>query len=256
MELNNINYNDIITDISIKLMPGTIVSFIGPTGAGKSLLLKLINGDIKATSGSVKKSKQTKISMVNQQVEGEFFYETIEKELEAFLEKNNYPAEKFSTHINDSIKMVGLTKEYLKRDPLTLSSSEMRILMIAKAISINPNVLILDEPTIGMTLLEKKNLIKIIKTIKRRYKKTVIVASQDIEFVHLISEYIYVLNDGKIVLEGSKYDVFKEESKLNKIGIDCPKIIQFENNVLNNKKIRLGYRDEINDLIKDILRKK
>lgn len=256
MELKNIKYKDIISDISLSIKDGTITSFIGPNGSAKTTLLKIISSNLEPSFGEIKIGKKSKVAIVNQYLDTDFFYDTVYKELQMYLEKNNYSKEKYNERIMDSIKMVGLNINYLKRDPLTLSSSEMRVLMIAKALSINPNILILDEPTVGMTYIEKNNLIKIIKTIKRRYKKTIIVASQDIEFIHLISDYIYVLKNGKIILEGNKFDIFKEVKLLKSNGLNVPKIIQFEHLVINSKKIRIGYRDDVNDLIKDILRNK
>lgn len=134
--------------------------------------------------------------------------------------------------------MVGLSEKYLSRDPLELSSSEMRKVMLAKGLAINPKILILDEPSIGLDAEDKRELIKLLKTIKRRYNKTIIIISQDIEFIHQLVDYLFVFKDGKILIEGDKYEVFKQRELLERNGIQIPKIIQFELLVLNNKNIK------------------
>jgi len=96
-------------------------------------------------------------------------------------------------------------------------------------------------------------MVKKIKKIKKEFNKPIIITSNDTESIHKVSDYIYVI-DKEIIIEGNKYDVFKEKKLLNKHGIVIPKIMEFSSEVLDKKKIKMGYRDDINDLIKDIYR--
>lgn len=270
---NNVSYvsdkKKIIHDIKVELKEGKINGFIGPNGSGKTTMLQMLNGFIYPTKGHITmgklnikageneentKSLYLNLSTVGQCPEEHFFCESVQKELTLYLEAYNYKKEKIDKHIKDAIKMVGLNQKYLSSDPLELSSSEMRKVLLAKALSTNPKILMLDEPTIGLDTEDKKNLINLLKTIKRRYNKTIIIISQDIEFIHQLVDYLFVFKDGKILVEGDKYEVFKEYKLLEKNDIQLPKIIQFELLVLDKKNIKLGFRDEINDLIKDILR--
>lgn len=273
VKFNNVSYvsnkKQIIDNFNIELKEGKINGFIGPNGSGKTTIVQMINGRIYPTKGDIMiekfKIKSNKnddniknlylnISTMGQHLEEHFFCESVQKELTLSLESYNYRKEKIDKHIKDAIKMVGLSEKYLSRDPLELSSSEMRKVMLAKGLAINPKILILDEPSIGLDAEDKRELIKLLKTIKRRYNKTIIIISQDIEFIHQLVDYLFIFKDGKILIEGDKYEVFKQRELLERNGIQIPKIIQFELLVLNNKNIKLGFREEINDLIKDILR--
>ncbi len=183
-----------------------------------------------------------------------FFCESVYKELEYWLEYYNYKKEKIDKHIKDAIKMVGLDEKYLSCDPLDLSSSEMQKVLLAKCLALNPKIFVFDEPTICLDDDDKKRLIKLLKNIKRRFHKTIIIMSQDIEFIHQVADYLFVFDSGKLITEGDKYEVFKRDKLLEKHSILIPKIVQFELLTLKEKNIKLGLRDELNDLIKDILR--
>ena len=113
---------------------------------------------------------------------------------------------------------------------------------------------ILDEPILGFDSKNKKEFISLIRILKNRYKKTIIIATNDVDFLHKCVDKVIVLQDGKIVMQGNKYEIFCNTKELKKYGILAPKIISFSDKVKNKKNIKIGYRDDINDLIKDIFR--
>lgn len=254
IRLKNVKYKEILKDISFEVNMGKINTIVGCTGSGKSILIQMLCMLKSPTKGKIIVDDTYRIGLVNQQVEEQFFCETVEDELKTNLETFNYEPERLNKKVKDSLHMVDLNLDILKKDPLKISSSEMRKLSLAKALSVNPQILILDEPCIGLNSIEKNNIIKIIRTLKRRYSKTIIIATNDIEFAHLVSDNLIGISNGKIFRSGDKYKFFKDVNLLKKNKIAIPKIIEFEDMVLKNKNIKLGYRDDINDLIKDILR--
>lgn len=271
VELKNINYsignNKIIKNINIKFEDEKITYLIGKNGSGKTTLLEIIdmlvkpdNGELIIDDKSINNIKEKElvnirknIGLVFQNPEEQFFCETVKKELEFGMNIFKYDKKTREKRIKDSLTMVGLPEEYLNRNPMSLSRSDMRKLSIACVLVLNPKIILLDEPTINLDDLNKKVLIDLLKRLKRKYHKTIIITSHDMNFILKTADYIYVINNGEKVLEGNKYDVFKNEELL-KYNILPPKIIEFSNIVRNTKNIKLEYRDDINDLMKDIYR--
>lgn len=257
-----------LQDISVTFEAEKIHGIIGKSGSGKTTMIELMNalmipseGTIEIGSKIISETRKIrninqmryKIGLVFQFPEEQFFCSTVKKEIEFGMKYFNKSVANIEKHISDALKMVELNDSYLDRDPFSLSSGEMRKVAIASILAFNPKVIILDEPTIGLDFESKENLIKILKMLKKRYHKTIIIATHDTDLLHRIADHIVVLENGKLVLEGNKYEVFTDP-KLEDYGIKRPQIIEFEKMVLDKKKIKLGYRDDINDLMKDVYR--
>lgn len=257
----------VLGDINTTFKEGKITGIIGKSGSGKTTLIELINALIIPTKGNIQVgsriiSKTRKIKNINnlrykiglvfQVPEEQFFCKTVKEEIEFGMKYFKKSVKSIEKHVSDALIMMGLDESYLNRNPFTLSSGEMRKVAIASVLAFNPKIIILDEPTIGLDNKSKENLIKIIKLLKNRYKKTVIVVSNDTDLLLRISDNVILLDKGKIILEGNKYDVFKQD--ISKYGLKRPKIIEFEQLVLEKKGIKIGYRDDINDLMKDVYR--
>ena len=257
----------VLGNINTTFKEGTISGIIGKSGSGKTTLIELINdliittkGKIEPKSNIISKTRKIrninnlryKIGLVFQVPEEQFFCNTVKEEIEFGMKYFRKTVKSIEKHVKDALLMVGLDDSYLNRNPFTLSSGEMRKVAIASILAFNPKVIILDEPTIGLDNQSKNNLIKIIKLLKNRYKKTVIIVSNDTDLLLKIADHIVLLDKGKIIFDGNKYDVFKQD--LEKYGLKRPKIIEFEQMVLEKKNIKIGYRDDINDLMKDVYR--
>lgn len=280
IRFNNVNFlynanssikNKVLKDVCTCFQESQVTSIIGRSGSGKTTMAEIMNALLFPTEGTVeigsyllsskglKNNKEinnlrVNIGLVFQFPEEQFFNMTVKEEISFGMKYFNYKTNDIDKRVSDSLKMVGLDDNYLERNPFSLSNGEKRKVAIASILAFNPKVIILDEPTIGLDSISKKNLIQLIKRLKQRLNKTIILISHDIELVHIVSDNVIVLDNGNIVLSGDKYSVFKQESTLEKYGIKVPKIMAFSNMVLEKKGIKIGYRDEINDLIKDIYR--
>jgi energy-coupling factor transport system ATP-binding protein len=279
IKFNNVSFSynvksplekEVLKDINIEIENGKITGLIGKSGSGKSTMVQLINVLNFPTKGNLEvgtfiiDSKKRKIKKVNdlrvniglifQFPEEQFFNMTVFDEISFGMKYFKFKTADIEKRVVNALKMVGLNKDYLYRNPFTLSSGEKRKIAIASILAYNPSIIILDEPTIGLDSISKKKLVELIRTLKNRYKKTIILVSHDVDLIHQISDKIIVLNDGKVVLDGNKYDVFKHEAELKKYGIKLPKAIEFSNLVYKKTGKKIGYRDDINDILKDVYR--
>ena len=258
-----------LKDINLTIQDGKINAVIGTSGSGKTTLVELLNSILVPTKGKVivdkdiisEKSQiknintlRRKVGIVFQFPEEQFFNITVKKELEFGLLSFNYRTNEIDKRVSDALKMVGLDDSYLDRDPFKLSNGEQRKVAIASILIVNPKIIIFDEPTIGLDYESKKNFIKLIRMLKNRYNKTIIIISHDIDFIHNISDYVILLDKGSLILTGNKYDILGNPDVLKEYHLPVPKVVEFSYKVLKNKGIKMGYRDDVNDLLKDIYR--
>lgn len=260
----------VLDNLNLKFEESKIYAVLGKSDSGKEMLGYLISGLILPTSGKIeinpftltpdKRIKnvnklRSQIGFVLARPEEQFFSETVKKEIALGMENFKYRLKEKNKHISDALKVVGLDDKYLKRDSFTLSLGEQKLVALASILAYNPKIIILDDPTYGLDYFRKKELIKLIKMLKRKYKKLIIIISSDVEFINEVSDYNYVLDKGSLAMEGTNEKVFMN-SKYQKMGLELPKITQFQKMAKDTKKVKMIYRNQINDLIKEIYRAK
>ena len=258
---------DALIDVSTTIKEGKINALVGPSGSGKSTMIELINGLKLPTKGIVyvgKHKLRNNIRIVNanklrfdigvvfQNPEDQFFQKTVKKEIEFGMKYFGYKIDKINERISSSLKMVGLDDSYLNRNPFELSGGEKRKIAIASVLAFNPSVVIFDEPTNGLDSTSKESLIKLIKLLKNKYNKTIIVVSHDVDTLYKFIDNVIILSNGRILLEGNKYEVFKNVDFLNNNGVKVPRIVEFIHKVELKTGKYLGNIDDVNDLIKEI----
>ena len=262
VNLSNVSFsyddNKLFSDFSCCFKDNFISSIVGSNGSGKSTLLDLIDGLLTPISGSVKigdvsiDSCRKRVGYLFQFPEEQIFNSTVYKEIEFGLKC--FKCDDIDKSIHESLELVGLDDSFLNRNPYKISNGERRKIALASILCYKPDIIILDEPTVGLDNKSKIELMKLLKRLKNEFGKTIIIVSHDINFLHKFVDYVYLLKDGKIVLEGDKYSVFSNEEVMEECGLIVPDVLHFSNLVFEKKGIKIGYRDEINDLIKDVYR--
>lgn len=258
-----------LDDINLEIEENTITAIIGNSGSGKTLLAEVISGIVVPTTGEIKLydftiSAKKNIKNINNyrkhigyslQNSGEsFFSKTVRDEIELVLKNYKYSREQIDYKVKEISEMMNFDKRFLLRNPLNLSSGESRLVMIASSIAHNPDLIILDEVTAGLDCSNKKLVINLIKRLKEEYGKTVIVISNDIDLMIKFVDNVVVIDDGKIVSSGKKMDVFSNTEIFDKCNIELPSIIKFSKLVSEKKNKKIGYYDDIKDLMKAVYR--
>jgi len=255
LKLNNVSYKEKLKDINYEFEEGKITSVLSSSGNGKTMLSYLISGIEKPTSGEIINSYQGReIGYLFQNAEESFIFPTVCEELMFGLKKYNYKIDDITKRIEDSLKMVGLPKDYLTKSPFELSSGEKELLSLAVVLSLNPKLIVIDEPTIYLDNRRQEYLIKVLKKLKNNYHKTIIIFTDNVEFAFKVSDNYLLLKSGKLYDSGVNKDILISSDKIKKIGLELPKIIDFINIVKKKKNIDLEPTFDIKELMKDVYR--
>ena len=225
-------------DVNIEIEDGSLVALIGHTGSGKSTLIQHFNALVKPTSGKIiingidvtapkadLRLVRKTVGLVFQYPEHQLFEETVYKDI-AFGPKNmGFSDEEIDKRVRESAALVGLKEKHLTRSPFDLSGGQKRRVAIAGVLAMNPNVLILDEPTAG---LDPKGRDEILATIKKLHEENkemiIIIVSHSMEDVAKTAERVIVMNDGHVEMQGTVAEVFAQAEHLQKIGLNVPQV--------------------------------
>lgn len=230
-----------LDNINLNIEKGDFIGLIGHTGSGKSTLVQHLNGLIKPTKGKIFidgsdiTKKGTKLSTIRQKVglvfqypEYQLFEETVYKDI-AFGPKNlGLDEEEIDSRVRKAIDLVGLDFEYIKeRSPFELSGGQKRRVAIAGVLAMNPKVLILDEPTAGLDPKGRDEILGEIKKVYEKEKMTIVLVSHSMEDIAKLVNKIIVMHNGRIAMDGTPREIFKNEEELEKIGLGIPQITYF-----------------------------
>lgn len=221
--------------VSIKIGKGEFVAVMGENGAGKTTLVKHFNGLLKPGRGKVfvngidtgrasVAELSRKVGLVFQNPDHQFFCETVEEEIAFGLRNFGFPRKATKEKVKWALNLLGLTK-YRKSSPFMLSGGEKKRLALASVLAWDPEVLILDEPTIGQDYTQKEKLRHFISQLVAK-GKTVIMVTHDIEFVADCNPRVIVMSHGRVVMDGPARTVLTNYKQILKAALIPPQVTQ------------------------------
>ena len=246
LELKNLSYvygtgtpfeKTAVNNVSLSIEKGEFIGITGHTGSGKSTLVQMLNGLMKPTSGQVLldgediwanpkdiRKIRFKVGMVFQYPEYQLFEETVAKDIAFGPTNMGKSGAELEKAVNDAARFTGLKDELLDKSPFDLSGGEKRRAAIAGVIAMNPEVLVLDEPTAGLDPMGRDVLLSQIVQYHKERKNTVILVSHSMEDIARVADKIIVMNQSNLVMFDKTKEVFSKGRELEKIGLRVPQI--------------------------------
>ena len=224
-------------DVSFAVERGEFIGIIGHTGSGKSTLMQHLNGLLKPTSGQIlldgkdiwsekKLTRQSRfrVGLVFQYPEYQLFEETVYKDI-AFGPKNmGLSSEEVDRRVREAAGFVGLTEAQLEVSPFDLSGGQKRRVAIAGVIAMEPEVLILDEPTAGLDPEGREGVLQNIENYRKAKNATIMMVSHSMNDVARLADRLLVMCDAHLAMDGAPGDVFEHAQELLEMGLDIPEI--------------------------------
>lgn len=226
-----------LDDVSVEIATGEFIGLIGHTGSGKSTLIQHLNGIIPPTSGEILldgenihrdktklKEVRRRIGLAFQYPEYQLFEMTVYKDV-AFGPTNlGWSQEKIHESVTAALELVGIAPEVFEKSPFELSGGQKRRVAIAGVLAMNPEVLILDEPTAGLDPKGRDEILAAIRKLHRERGITVILVSHSMEDVAKLVDRIIVMHRGKVAMTGTPREIFAHPQELEQMGLAAPQV--------------------------------
>ena len=228
-----------LSNVDLTISRGEFVGLIGHTGSGKSTLVQHMNGLLKPTSGHVlfdgrdiwedpKFTRQIRfrVGLVFQYPEYQLFEETVYADI-AFGPKNmGLSKDEIDARVRRAAGFVGISEAELAKSPFDLSGGQKRRAAIAGVIAMEPDVLILDEPTAGLDPAGRESILKNIRDYQAAQQAAVVMVSHSMDDVAALAERVIVMNHGKVAMDGAPREIFSRGEELRAIGLDVPQAVE------------------------------
>ena len=224
-------------DVNIKIEQGEMIGLIGHTGSGKSTLIQHLNGLLKPTSGAVfydgkdindsdfsKKKLRSKVGLVFQYPEYQLFESTVIDDVKFGPKNIGMDSLKIDMNSFQALKQVGIGEDLLDVSPLELPGGQKRRVAIAGVLAMEPEVLILDEPTAGLDPSGRDEILDLVAKLHKERNLTVILVSHSMEDVARYVERLIVMNHGTVAFDATPGEVFSHYKELEKIGLMAPQV--------------------------------
>ena len=226
-----------VEDMSFTVQPGEFLGIIGHTGSGKSTLIQHLNGLLRPTSGQVllsgrdiwaepKKIRDVRfrVGLVFQYPEYQLFEETVYKDISFGPQNQGKTGAELDHAVREAARLVGIRDEQLEKSPFELSGGQKRRVALAGVLAMEPEVLVLDEPTAGLDPAGRENLMANIRDFHRNRRTTVILVSHSMDEIAQNVDRILVLKSAHILMDGTPAEVFARADALLEAGLDVPQV--------------------------------
>ena len=228
-----------LDNVSFSLNPGEFVGIIGHTGSGKSTLMQQLNGLLKPTSGEVllggqdiwsdkKLTRQARfrVGLVFQYPEYQLFEETVYKDIAFGPTNMGLSKEEIDRRVREAAGFVGLTEAHLSVSPFDLSGGQKRRVAIAGVIAMEPEILILDEPTAGLDPIGRAEILGNIQAYRQAKNAAVLMVSHSMEDVARLTDRLLVMNGSRLAMDAPPEQVFERVEELLAMGLSIPQVTQ------------------------------
>ena len=226
-----------LKDVSFSVERGEFIGVIGHTGSGKSTLMQHLNGLLKPTSGEVildgkdiwsdkKLTRQSRfrVGLVFQYPEYQLFEETVYQDIAFGPQNMGLDPKEIDRRVREAAGFVGLTEQQLEVSPFDLSGGQKRRVAIAGVIAMEPEVLILDEPTAGLDPEGREGVLQNIENYRKAKNATIIMVSHSMNDVARLASRLLVMNGAQLAMDGTPKEVFEHAQELLEMGLDIPEV--------------------------------
>jgi energy-coupling factor transport system ATP-binding protein len=224
-----------LVEVSVEIQKGETVAIVGENGAGKTTLVRHMNGLLKPSSGVVAidgestRDRSTaqlsrRVGVAFQNPDHQLFSDTVEHEITFALKNFGFEPSLVNQRLDWALNFFGL-EQYRNSSPLTLSGGEKKRLTLACILAWDPEVIVLDEPTVGQDALQKEKLAGI-STLLRSTGKTMVIVSHDVEFLWPLQPRLIVMSKGRILGDGPASEIMRNRSMLDRARVTQPQLLQ------------------------------
>lgn len=226
-----------VEDMSLSVCRGEFLGIIGHTGSGKSTMIQHLNGLLKPTEGRIyldgkdiweepKKIRDVRfrVGLVFQYPEYQLFEDTVYRDIAFGPTNMGLGKDEVDRRVRAAVRFAGLSEEVLDKSPFALSGGQKRRVAIAGVIAMEPEVLVLDEPTAGLDPQGRRELLANIQTYHKERGTTIVLVSHSMEEIAQNADRIVVLSDAHVLMSGTPREVFSHGDELLRAGLDVPQI--------------------------------
>jgi len=232
---DTVNEKTAVSDINLEIGGSSFIALAGSTGSGKSTLVQMLNalklptrgtitydGETAGTDKKKQREIRCRVGLVFQYPEYQLFDETLLKDVSFGPRNKGLSRDEAEQKAKKAILDVGLDEEMYLKSPFDLSGGEKRRAAIAGVLAMEPEVLILDEPTAGLDPVGKKQILELLKEYQRKNKACIIMISHNMDEIAEYADRVIVMSKGRIIMDGAASDIFVHENELKEAGLSLP----------------------------------